>query len=594
MKKLIQILLISLFGFTSCQKDVLDKQPLDIMGDNVVWSDQTLIDAYLTEAYIDSHFLYSDQGVQDPANVIEYWFGQLFVNELSDECKANWVYDAYNYKLGSLKISGGLLEWWEPSYSIIRKLNVFIERVPSSPVDADFRKSRTAEARFLRAFNYFTLVKRYGGVPLVTKALDLNAPKEELFPKRNKEQEVYDFIINEMDTIASELPDKQGGTDIGRPSKYAALSLKCRAALYAASISQFGQVQLDGVVGIDPGLATSYYQKAYDAAKMIMNSGLYSLYNKYPDDKVQNFRNLFLDKSDNSEAIFVVPHDGISRESGGHGTTYDYMEAPQPNAWGLGNQDGPYLEMAEEFEHVDGSSGKLDRNLIQQGLWTTDQLWKNKDPRFFASLYTQNTLWKGKLLDFHKGILLPDGTIQTDVSYNGLLAHGDQRVDGTGFGVLKYLDESNDLSQFSGNSSTDYMVFRYGEILLNFAEAAFELNKPDEALESINLIRARAGIAPLTSIDRDKIRHERKVELAFEDHRYWDVRRWRTAVKDLSKNGSGLRFIQDYATGKYKLMIIENIDGTVSPPAFYPQNYYLPITIKRTGSNSNLVENPGY
>ena len=144
------------------------------------------------------------------------------------------------------------------------------------------------------------------------------------------------------------------------------------------------------------------------------------------------------------------------------------------------------------------------------------------------------------------------------------------------------------------SSSVDWLVFRYGEILLNYAEAALALGKSGDALGAVNQIRERAGIADLPSLSQDQYRHERRVELAFEGHRYWDLRRWRTAQTLLSQNTSGLRYILDFTTGKYKLMVIENIDGTVTPPAFYPQNYYLPITITRTGNNPNLVENPGY
>ena len=129
---------------------------------------------------------------------------------------------------------------------------------------------------------------------------------------------------------------------------------------------------------------------------------------------------------------------------------------------------------------------------------------------------------------------------------------------------------------------------------MNYAEAALNLEKPSEALDAVNQIRFRAGIASLSSIDVGKIRHERKVELAFEGHRYWDLRRWRIAESILSQNSSGLSFVLDYNTRKYKLIVVDNIDGTVTPPAFYPQNYYLPITIARTGNNPNLVENPGY
>lgn len=264
---------------------------------------------------------------------------------------------------------------------------------------------------------------------------------------------------------------------------------------------------------------------------------------------------------------------------------------------GVGNKDAPYLEMVEAFEHIDGTSGILDRMQIQQGLWTTDELWANKDPRFFATIYTQNTAWKGTMVDYHNGLRLPDGTIQNDGSYQGVLALGTQSVDngfGTGFGIMKYLDEGNNTLQFPGISSTDYLVFRYGEVLLNLAEAAFELGETGEALGAVNEIRERAGIAPLESIDRDKIRHERKVELAFEGHRYWDVRRWRIAVDVLSKPNSGLRYILDYETGKYRLQVLDNVDGTGTSPNFYEHNYYFPITLSRTGNNPNLQENPGY
>ena len=237
---------------------------------------------------------------------------------------------------------------------------------------------------------------------------------------------------------------------------------------------------------------------------------------------------------------------------------------------------------------------KISKILIQQNLWTMDELWKDKDPRFLASIYTQGTPWKGSLLDFHKGIMLPDGSIQNDGSYQGVLAKGTQNVDGTSFGVLKYLDESNPLVLTTGTSKTDYMVFRYGEILLNYAEAAFELGKNDEALDAVNQIRTRAGIAPLANIDRNAIRHERKVELFAEGHRYWDARRWRTAVNDFSINQSGLQYVLDFSSGKYKVIVRENMDPITTPPAFYEQNYYFPITTARTGQNPNLIENPGY
>lgn len=596
MKKVISICLIVFMVITSCRKGVLDKVPLDIISDDVVWKDPALVNAYLTQCYAQT-YVFSNVSTDNSWDNL--WTGDagpgpMWINEVSDESRnASGITNAYPYKFGSLKIGGGLLEWWESSYKVIRKLNEFIQRVPLSPLDDDIKNQRTAEARWLRAFNYFEMVKRYGGVPLITKAQNLDIAKDSLYPKRAKEQEVYDFILSETDAISKDLPDNPSG----RPGKYAALALKCRAALYAGSIAQFSTVQLDGIVGIDASKSTGYYQQAYDAAKLIMNSGVFSLYNKYPTDKVKNFRNLFIDK-DNMEKIFVKEHNNSNGMGNlGNGWGYDFFQCPVPNGWGGGQQNAAYLEMAEEFEHIDGSSGKLDRAAIQQGLWTTDQLWANKDPRFFATIYTQNTLWLGALLDYHNGIRKPDGTYQWSGSYNGVLTNGNQSKF-TGFGVMKYLDESHG-NLIGGNgdwatSSTDFMVFRYGEVLLNYAEAAFNLGKMSDALDAVNLIRIRAGIATLSSIDRDKIRHERKVELAFEGHRYWDMRRWRIAVTGLTRSFSGLRYVLDYTTGKYQLMVLDDVDGTVSRPAFYPQNYYLPITLARTGNNSNLVENPGY
>lgn len=600
MKKIEYLIILVLLLFSACTKDVLDKKPLDIISEDLVWKDPALIDAFLTQ-------LYSEVSVftlETPNNVPNYllnfqeserWRGPIAINMLADEGKENWIlWQSYQpYKCGGLKIGGGLLEWWEIPYKTIRSLNEFIQRVPNSPIDESLRKKRIAEARFLRAYNYFSMVKRYGGVPLITVAQNVNDSHETLYPARDSEQKIYDFVISEVDAITGDLQDKNSSSDFGRPTKYAALALKCRAALYAGSIAQFGSVQLNGLLGIPSNKSASYYQISYDAAKLIINSNNYALYNENPD-KIMNFRELFLVKN-NSEVIFAKRH--ADPTTGGNSWSIDFLNCPIPHAWGAGNINAPYLEMAEEFEHVDGTVGKLDRTKIQQGLWTMDQLWGNKDPRFYATIWTMGSPWLSKMIDPHNGLLLPDGTIQNSGSYNGVLALGSQISDnhfGTSFGVMKYLDEKVDNNKGPFQSSSDYQVFRYGEILLNLAEAAFELGKPTEALDAVNQIRTRAGIATLNIIDRAKIHHERKVELAFEGQRYWDLRRWRTAVSELSINNSGMRYILDYTTLKYKLVVIENIDGTVAPPVFYPYNYYFPITLARTGNNTNLVENPGY
>jgi len=603
MKNYKYIYVISLLFLLACQEDILEKEPLDIISDGAVWEDETLIDAYLTQCYAEVSVFtnetpgYTNAWDGDWTNS-ELLAGPFFINGIADEAMAAW--GAYTkgqiqaVKAGGLTINGGFLEWYETPYNTNRSLNKFIIEVSNSALDDSFKKVRIAEARFLRAFNYFSMVKRYGGIPLITEPREINAPEEQLYPTRNSEKEIYDFVISEIDDIARDLPEV--ASDFGRATKFAALALKSRAALYAASIAQFGTVQLDGLLGIPLDQADVYYNKAYEASKEIVNSDLFELYN-VDADKVQNFKNIFLVKR-NKEVIFAKQHNEVNGLNGGNSWNYDFFQCPKPQAWNGGNNDGPYLEMVEEFEYVDGTSGKLDWENFEDGLWSMEELWGNKDPRFFATIYTQDTPWKGGFVDYHNGLILPDGSVLTDGDYNGVLALGSQGVPGrqfyTGFGVMKYLDETANNNDWVANSKTDYIVFRYAEILLNLAEAAYELNKPNEALDAINQIRSRAGIASISDIDREKIRHERKVELAFEGHRYWDLRRWRIAASVLSDNFSGLRYILDYETRKYRLQVIPNIDGEVTAPQFNEHNYYFPITLARTGKNQNLVENPGY
>ena len=442
---------------------------------------------------------------------------------------------------------------------------------------------------------YFSMVKRYGGVPLITKVQATTDPVEELYPRRNSEEEIYNFVLSECEAILNDLlPTSK--TEHGRPSQSAALALKSRAALYAGSIAKYGQVQLGGLLGISADKANMYFQTSLDASQALISSNEHALYvNKLPD-RTSNYRSLFTDKW-NKEVIFARDHNDISPLENGVGTAIDFVLAPAPNAWGYGQGLCSYLEMVEEYEHIDGSSGKLDRDAIKQGLWNIEDLWKNKDPRFFASIYTHGTPWKGKKLDFHRGLLLANGTISLK-SVNGIPAYGEQirpdNPDLGSFGVMKYLNPAYDNMDWRPRSNVAIIVFRYAEILLNQAEAALELGQTQVALDAVNKIRARAGIALLSDINIEKIRHERKVELAFEGHRYWDVRRWRTAVTDLTRDFSDLSYVLDITTKKLKLQIIEQVDGSNVTPVFYEKNYYLPISLKRTGNNTNLIENPGY
>lgn len=572
----------------SCVNDVLDKKPLSIISEDVVWNDPSLAEAYLSHKYGRMTIFQ----FECPGNISDYWYQYcsfMYISVLSDEIgKLIWFGGyPFPYKEGGMNASSVPLDWWNTAYSIIRDLNLLIEKLPESANAPDFIAGCVAEARFLRAFNYFALVKRYGGVPLVTHTIALDAPEEEMYPVRNSEKEIYDFVIDEMDAIEEVL---KGTTEYGRATQGAALALKCRAALYAGSIARYGTIQLNGLLGIPQDQSTSYYQKSLDAANKIKTCG-YSLYNG-DADRIENYKNVFL-KERNSEMIFVKQYDEDQNN-----WMYDFMLTPKPHGNNCGMAAAVYLEMVEEFEYADGRPGTLDRNALQSGLWDMEELWGGRDPRFYASIWTNQTPWKGGKIDSHRGVIGTDGVLyenQQDAP-DGIPAWGNQNNAnnfGTGFGVMKMLNEASEANMHA-RTGTDCPVFRYGEVLLNLAESAFELGRTDEALDAVNQLRDRAGIPRKTSIDMEIIRHERRVELFFEGHRYWDVRRWRIAVDKLSKPNSGLRYILDAGTGKYKISILNDYDGTTTPPRFYEQHYYFPLTLSRINQNPNLVQNPGY
>ncbi len=222
--KNIKYLIITVYlEFSGCE-DVLDKQPLDIISDAVVWQDKNLVEAYLNDLYYRTDFVNLTGG---PG------FNEGMVASMGGECRpfGGWQ-DPYTAATTIIDETGAhpSLEYWK--YSNIRDVNYFIEKMETeTEFSQEYIDEKIAEARFLRAYMYFEMVKRYGGVPILTVAQSIDTPEEELYVSRNSEKEVYDFIGFEMDAIALVLPESYGTEGKGRPTKWAALALKSRAML---------------------------------------------------------------------------------------------------------------------------------------------------------------------------------------------------------------------------------------------------------------------------------------------------------------------------------------------------------------------------
>lgn len=580
--KNIKYLIITLYLVFSGCEDVLDKQPLDIISDAVVWTDESLVEAYLNDLYYRTDFvnLTGQSG-----------YNQGLIAGMGAECRAfgGWQ-EPSSYAIRILDETGapGSLDYWK--YSNIRDANYFMEKLTESEFSQEYIDQKIAEARFLRAYMYFEMVKRYGGVPIITVVQSIDTPEEELYVSRNTEKEVYDFIASEMDALALVLPESYGTEGKGRPTRWAALALKSRAMLYAASIARYGQEQLNGLLGFPANNEQSYAQKSYDASMAIINSGYHALYNEHADP-MHNFGQIFIDESEaNTEVIFSERFDYSQQLS--HSLAFLAMPAGFAVKWG--SNFNFFYDFVELFEFADGSPGtSISRANLTNQEWTMYELFHNRDPRFKATVFYPESPWGGDQVLFHSS------TIEGGVTYtSGFIgpemwpAKAPRRNTlRTGFHLRKRVDE-NKIGLLDGMDDTDYIAFRMGEIYLNMAEAAFYLGNTSEALNAINTLRARAGMPPKAAITEDVIRNERAVELTFEDHRYYDLRRWRIAEQVL--NGlrtKGLKYVYNYDTKKYQISL-KNAEGVAR--TFQERHYYYPLGVNRLADNPNLVENPGY
>ena len=590
MKHIKYFIILFLVSFGSCQEP-FDLQPTTIISEELVFEDENLANAFLAGLYEGAYFV--DQTGGSGLNV-------NLINAAGGECRnfAPWQ-GPFGQIIGPIfnENGAGALNYWP--YAHIRQTNVFIDNLPQSAgLSTDYTNVRTAEARFLRAFAYFEMAKRYGGVPLVTKALPIDATEAELFVPRNSEKEVYDFIISEMDAIAAILPETADAN--GRANKWTALALKSRAALYAASIANFGTQQLNGLLGFPSSEAQNYYQQSLSASRDIMQNGPYALYRRN-GNLVQNFTDLFIDESDNPEVIFAEKYDSES----GKGHSWDLFAHPDGYGFGWNSNFPVYVEKLELFDFMDGTSGKVDRAMYDGStLIDPDWFFGQRDPRMRASISYPGMQWRGQTAYYHRSTTYTDANGErkksTGVGFRvpgsdwpGAAPPRNRNAAVTSLQVRKRLDE-NLPATGGGLSNTDFYEFRLGEIMLNYVEAAFYLGDPNGDMAAIlnGEIRDRAGM-PAVEVTEARIRQERQVELAFEDHVFWDLRRWRIAVQELDGvEKHRFHWDYDFDEGKYTAVIAVGDRGRVRS---HPErNYYYALGLGRIADNPNLVENPGY
>ena len=594
--KILVSALVMALSFYSC--DYLDVPPINIIQDDAIFNSESGITSYMTTLYYDlpiEDFRYTQQGFNVSGK------GQGRLPNVSGEAMCSSSDDISTIGDGT---------WWGCwDYGKIRRVNYFLKNFPA--YKSNFQNTVLAdawmgEAHFIRAYCYFAMVKRYGGVPILREPQEYVGDIESLKVPRDTEKACYDFIAEDLDEAFRLLPDNEEILGKGRATKYAALALKSRAMLYAGSIARYGTVDLNGLVGIDKALANDYFELAYKAVKELEKSKRFSLYRKN-SDKEKNFAELFL-AEDSPENIFCKY---FQRNVNAHG--WDVYFVPyQYRGNGFSSNMNPTLEFVEMFEHKDGTPANFAERAKDTYFDDPSELFQNMDARFGGSIIYPNAIFKGEPCSIQKGLIIEDGSKKENATNyeeavytanDGQVYHivgksgsGNYSGNMTGFFMRKYLNENMPQSEVIENYSEQHWIeFRYAEALLNGAEAAVEMGQHlDDALLWINDIRSRANIKQLSLSDLtvDKVRHERRIELAFENHTYWDLRRWRIADKEIeTKQHTGLCPYFDINKQKY---IFEEVAANKYYYTFDVKMYYERIPDGEIAKNEKLKQNPYY
>jgi starch-binding outer membrane protein, SusD/RagB family len=530
----------------SCDDKILDVKPTSFVSDATLWSDLNLVDQFVSNIYgtLQSGFTRQDFGFGEGFS----WSRGMSIMEAGSD-DADGKLDAKVQLFNNADITPSFTPYnediWVKNYAAIRKVNVLLSKIDAVPGDADIKKRYKAEAQFIRAFCYADLIKTYGGVPLILTVQEIT---EDLAVPRNTYDECLKQVLADCDAAAAVLPVKFTGKDVGRATKSAALALKARTLLYYASPLN------------NASNTVARWSDAAAAAKAVIDLKAFPLYG--------NYYRLFLDNN-NSEVIFArqfVKPQLVSPIS---------FTMAMPIA---GVSDGAWAGFSPTQNLVDSYEMKNGKPISDPTSgYNPQDPYKDRDARLDQTVTRNGSPWKGVIVQTFKG--------------------GNANASGTNptnYGLKKFLDESLTTSaQTYQGQDNNWIFLRFGEVLLNYAEAQNEAVGPDASVyDAINQVRARAGqpnlATGLSQKDmREKIKNERRVELVYEEHRFWDVRRWK----------EGMTY---FNAPVYKMEIIKNGNTTEYTKKLYEQRTFkeyqnvFPIPQFEMDKNKKLQQNQGY
>ncbi|TMM55760.1 RagB/SusD family nutrient uptake outer membrane protein [Maribacter algarum] len=564
------LLLVSVLTITSCE-DVLDTDNLGAYSEDTVYSDPDLLERVVFSAYN------STEGWA--LNKTIWWSRRYNIEAGSFEAKFNFR-DLDRLRLRgngwTAQNEGDFRNKWRDNFRFINEINQFLDNVDDSQAMADDPEkvnSLKAEMKFLRANIYTKMIKMYGGVPIFTTAFGLDSDFD---VTRNTYEECVDFIVKELDEAAAVLPETRPAGEFGRATKLAALAVKSRTLLFAASSLHDSSTEPSGPL-YDYSKATKW-QDAADAAKEIID--IVGAKDLIATPDAQSYRNLFL--SPNEDILFARAYGGDLYDFGlDANSLIDQTQSPPGyGGWAISS---PSHNFALEFNMADGTS-------TDGATFDPADPNANREMRYYAILNFQGANFRGRPIDY---ALSPDnpalhGLDSPEGSTAGSPGN-DLHSSKTGYNIRKFHNES----LASINETTPgrpYILYRLAEIYLNYAEAKAELGDEVEALAFLNKVSTRALQPEITASGTDlleAIKRERRIELAFEGHNFWDERRWMN-TEHLGFDIKGLQWEKD-ATGN-----LTHTEYTVVTRPWFDKQYYLPIPNNEILKAPSLIQNAGY
>lgn len=653
--------LCALMGLSGCNA-FLELEPLDKVSPEQLLETEGGVKALLANIY--TMIPMEDFNYRPNAG-----FNQRGYDGVNETTNLAFLTDEATRSDGGVGIGYEGFNYWP--YGDIRQVNIFMQNVEKakeagtiSVADAD---RMTGEAHFARAYMYYGLVKRYGGVPLIDKVQDDDyadgGPGAVAVP-RSTELDTWKFVLNECTLAAATLPDATSGSDLYRVTKWAAYALKSRVALHAASVAKYwnlaplaGEAVTQKLVGgMTSADADAFYKECIEASKFLIENSGKSLYKPAPatvKEAASNFQALFLNDQ-NEEVIFSKAYlNGTTNTNQGHSyAQFNILPQVNPGALKYGRFN-PMLEIVDLFEdYTDDGTGKSAKivtrtdgnedayipnfhNMNNASVVNTlmsvpfvkyNDLYEpfaNKDARLLASVVVPGSSYAGTEIIIQGGFIKDnnsyvaysnESTQKNGTTYYALGAEGETMFSGfnnvnsgedanwtaTGFGVRKYMPEGESMSPDRLSSTTSYIDMRLAEVYLNYAEAVVEngsgFGDKELAENYLNALRRRAGHTDRISLTLENVLKERRVEMAFEGKRFWDMNRRREFHTEFSNNRIRKALVPMLdlrgAEPKYVFARVNYFgDETRGGRTFQNINYYRGIPNIAT---NGLVQNPGH